>query len=87
MIDLDNSIINNMNTGGQTVECFYLRCDQCKRTGCTCSCHIRRSDFYQRFTFKNKNSKPIFMNTDNDNDPKPLRGRPSRKNKENVTKK
>lgn len=59
-------------SSGQTAECFYLMCDRCMAANCACFCHTKRSNFYERFTKKEIESKPVMMN----NDPKPLRGRP-----------
>jgi hypothetical protein len=52
---------NEMSGGGQTAECFYLKCDQCIIPNCSCYCHTRRSNFYERIVKKEKESKPVML--------------------------
>jgi hypothetical protein len=48
---METQRLNDM-TSGQTAECFYLKCDECNIASCSCFCHVRRSNFYDRLDQK-----------------------------------
>jgi len=73
LLDEEPPRLNEMSSG-QTAECFFLKCDECTAIRCSCFCHTRRSNFYERIEKRVKEPKPIMMD-----DIKPLRGRPPRR--------